>query len=322
MSLEHHIAFGPVPSRRLGQSLGINNVTTKTCSYSCIYCQVGSTTDQTIVPKSFFTPEQIKVAVASRLQKVTSGGLSVDYLTFVPDGEPTLDIQLGPSIDAVRRLGIPVGVISNASLLWHQEVRRWLERADLVSIKVDTVDASIWQRINRPHHDLDLSRVLDGIRAFAKGYGGTLISDTMLIAGINDTPDALAATADFLASIELETAYLAVPTRPTTVADLRGTDEAGLLRAHQIFSARLNQVELLAEHETGKFAHTGDARDDLLAVTAVHPMREDDVRRLLAEDHANWSLVQSLLSEGALKAVEYQGETFFLRPVRCGRDAM
>lgn len=321
-SSEHHVAFGPVPSRRLGQSLGINNVTTKTCSYSCVYCQVGVTTDQIIEPRPFFTPDQVQAAVASRLQKVAAEGLNVDYLTFVPDGEPTLDIQLGANIDALRRLGIPVAVITNASLLWREDVRRRLRKADLVSVKVDTVNDAIWRRINRPHRQLDLVQVLDGIRAFAAGYGGTLITDSMLIAGINDTADALAANADFLADIRPRVAYLAIPTRPTTVADLPGTDEAGLLRAHQIFSARLQRVELLCEHESGDFAHTGDAREDLLAVTAVHPMREDDVRRLLAEDDAEWSLVQSLLSEGSLRAVEYQGETFYLRPVRCGRSAV
>ncbi len=316
---EHHIAFGPVPSRRLGQSLGINNVTTKTCSYGCIYCQVGSTTDQTIVPRPFFTPEQIRAAVASRVQSVLATGGTVDYLTFVPDGEPSLDSRLDENIEALRSLGLPVAVITNASLLWLGEVRNRLAKADLVSVKVDTVDNTLWQRINRPHSKLGLDQVLDGIRLFAAGYGGTLISDTMLIAGINDTPVALAASAEFLADIQTQTAYLAVPTRPTTVAGLSGTDEAGLLRAHQIFTDRMDRVELLVEHETGVFAHTGDARADLLAVTAVHPMREDDVRRLLTEDQADWSLVQSLLSEGALEAVAYQGATFYLRPVRPGR---
>jgi wyosine [tRNA(Phe)-imidazoG37] synthetase (radical SAM superfamily) len=271
------------------------------------------------VPGPFFNPEQVRAAVASRVETIASEGRDIDYLTFVPDGEPTLDVHLGRSIDSVRRLGVPVAVISNASLLWNPDVRGRLAKADLVSVKVDTVDDDLWRRINRPHRHLYLARVLDGIRAFAASYRGTLISDTMLIAGINDTADALAATADFLAGIQPQAAYLAVPTRPTTVAGLHGPDEAGLVRAHQIFSARLDQVELLAEHEAGDFAHTGDARVDLLAVTAVHPMREDDVRRLLAQNHADWSLVQSLLSEGVLKAVDYQGDTFFLRPVRRDR---
>jgi wyosine [tRNA(Phe)-imidazoG37] synthetase (radical SAM superfamily) len=316
-SPEHRIAFGPVPSRRLGRSLGINNVTSNTCSYSCIYCQVGPTTEQSVSPTTFFSSQQIQDAVVDRLAKVRAEGMVVDYLTFVPDGEPTLDIHLGESIDALHALEIPLAVITNASLLGRQEVREQLYKADLVSVKVDTVDETIWHRINRPHRHLRLAEVLDGIRTFAVGYGGTLISDTMLIAGLNDTPEALAQTAELLTDIRPHTAYLAVPTRPTRITGVQGPDEIGLLRAHETFAQRLERVELLTGHEMGDFAHTGDAQEDLLAITAVHPMREDDVRRLLAKDGANWTLVEGLLAKGALKAVAYRGETFYLRPVPC-----
>jgi wyosine [tRNA(Phe)-imidazoG37] synthetase (radical SAM superfamily) len=312
----HHIAFGPVPSRRLGQSLGINNVTTKTCSYTCIYCQVGPTTAKTIVPGEFFSPEQVRAAVAAQLQKVEASGQHVDYLSFVPDGEPTLDSRLGESIHALRDFGIPVAVLTNSTLLSHAEVRQRLSAADLVSVKVDSVLESAWRSINLPHQDLELARILQGIGDFSADYTGTLITDTMLIAGINDTRESLVATADFLAGIAPRTAYLAVPIRPPTVKAVHGPDAAGLIRAHAIFADRLAAVELLTGHETGAFAYTGNARDDLLAITAVHPMRAADVRQILARDHADWSLVEALVSRGELKAVEYEGEQYYLRPVR------
>jgi wyosine [tRNA(Phe)-imidazoG37] synthetase (radical SAM superfamily) len=315
----HRIAFGPVPSRRLGQSLGINNVTTKSCSYTCVYCQVGQTTEKTIQPRPFFTPEQVFDAVASRLLKLRATAQRVDYLSFVPDGEPTLDSRLGESIDALRDHCIPIAVITNASLLSRAEVRSRLMKADLVSVKVDAVDDTIWRNVNLPHRDLSLVSILQGIRDFAADYKGILISDTMLIAGLNDTPESLTATAAFIADIAPQTAYLAVPTRPTTVNDIHGTDETGLLRAHQIFSSHLGSVELLTGHEVGQFAYTGDAREDLLAITAVHPMREDDVRRLLAEDQADWQLIKALLAKGELKALAFEGEQFYLRPVRKDR---
>jgi wyosine [tRNA(Phe)-imidazoG37] synthetase (radical SAM superfamily) len=217
---------------------------------------------------------------------------------------------------ALREFGLPVAVISNASLLWRAEVRAALTAADLVSLKVDTVDEALWHRINRPHGELSLANVLQGIRDFAADYTGTLISDTMLLDGVNDAAPGLEASAGFLATLPLATAYVAVPTRPTTVAGTRGTDAAGLLRAHQIFTARLPRVELLTGHEVGEFAHTGDAREDLLAITAVHPMREDDVRQLLADDGADWALVEQLLGAGELLVAEYQGQAFYLRPVR------
>ena len=314
--LEHHIAFGPIPSRRLGRSLGVNHITAKVCSYACRYCQVGPTTEQRIEPRAFFTPEQIRESIVAHLRQVQANGQGVDYLSFVPDGEPTLDVRLGESIEALRGFGIPIAVFTNATLLWREDVRSRLRLADLVSVKVDSVDEAAWRKINRPHRDLELGVILRGIREFAARYAGTLISETMLLAGINDSPDSLIATAEFLTGIAPRTAYLAVPIRPPTVEGTHGPDEAGLIRAHQIFSARLPKVELLTGHETGNFAHTGNAREDLLAITAVHPMREAAVRHLLAEDRADWSLIEALLAEGALKAVEYADERFYLRPVR------
>jgi wyosine [tRNA(Phe)-imidazoG37] synthetase (radical SAM superfamily) len=316
---EHHIAFGPVPSRRLGQSLGINNVTAKACSYTCVYCQVGKTTEKIIEPRAFFSPTQIHEAVAAQVEKLKARGLAIDYLTFVPDGEPTLDIAFGESIEVLRDLDIPIAVITNGPLLWRSDVRARLARADLVSVKVDTVHEDTWRQINLPHHDLALDIILRGIREFARDFDGTLITDTMLIAGINDDTDTLIGTADFLAEIAPRTAYIAVPTRPTTVKKAHATDEAGMTRAHEIFSTRLPSVELLTGHEVGEFAYTGDARSDLLAVTAVHPMREVDVRRLLSRDQADWALVEDLLTEGVLKSTLYEGERYYLRPVRCTR---
>lgn len=308
-----------MPSRRLGQSLGVNNVTSKVCSYACVYCQVGPTTEKIIEPRHFFTADQIYEAVAARVQKLRARGLVIDYVTLVPDGEPTLDCALGDSIDAMRDFDIPIAVITNGTLLWRKEVRARLLRADLVSVKVDTVLENAWHQINRPHPDLRLDTVLQGIRQFAASFDGTLITDTMLIAGTNDDAESLTETANFLTGVAPDTAYLAVPTRPTTVRGVHGTNETGLTRAHEIFSARLPSVELLTGHEVGEFAYTGDARGDLLAVTAVHPMREEDVRHLLIKDRADWSLVEDLLAEGAIKSTAYEGDRYFLRPVRCGR---
>lgn len=314
----HRIAFGPIPSRRFGRSLGVNNIPAKVCSYACRYCQVGPTTEQRVDPRAFFDPEQIRVAVAEHLGKVQAAGQGADYLSFVPDGEPTLDSRLGESIEALRGFGIPIAVITNGSLLWRKDVRARLARADLVSVKVDSVLESVWRRINGPHRDLDLDVILAGIREFAAEYRGTLISETMLVAGLNDSLESLTATAEFLAGIAPRTAYLAVPIRPPAVAGTHGPDEVGLVLAYGTYSARLPRVEMLVGHEVGRFAHTGNAREDLLAITAVHPMRESDVRRLLAEDGSGWDLVEALLAEDALRVVEHADERFYLRPVNRG----
>jgi len=142
------IAFGPVPSKRLGRSLGINNIPPKSCSYSCLYCQVGATQGQLIEPQNFYAPEDIYQEVSQQRQKLRNAGETVDYMAFVPDGELTLDINLGRAIDLLRPLSIPIAVISNASLLWRKKVRAVIAKADWVSVKVGSVDEGIWRQLN------------------------------------------------------------------------------------------------------------------------------------------------------------------------------
>ncbi|MGZ8160751.1 MAG: radical SAM protein [Methylobacter sp.] len=136
------LVFGPVPSRRLGRSLGINNIPPKHCSYSCLYCQVGPTKATETQPRAFYSPEAIFDAVKQHLENLKARKETVDYLTFVPDGEPTLDAGLGKSIELLRGLNIKIAIISNASLIWQNQVREMLKMADWVSLKVDSVDAS------------------------------------------------------------------------------------------------------------------------------------------------------------------------------------
>ena len=148
-------SFGPVPSRRLGKSLGINNIPAKVCTYSCVYCQVGRTTAMPLDRRLFYPPEEIFRDVQGRLAKAKEASETVDYLTFVPDGEPTLDINLGKAIMLLKSLDVPVGVITNGSLLWRDDVREALGKADWVSLKIDAVQEGIWRQINRPHKDIE-----------------------------------------------------------------------------------------------------------------------------------------------------------------------
>ncbi|MBN1866791.1 PLP-dependent transferase [Candidatus Sumerlaeota bacterium] len=163
-------SYGPVPSRRLGRSLGINNIPAKVCSYSCIYCQVGRTTRIRSDRRFFYDPNDVFRDVKSKLAKATEVGERVDYLAFVPDGEPTLDVNLGRESMLLKTLAVPVAAITNSSLLWRDDVREDLSRADWVSLKIDAVREPIWRRINRPHKAIRLSQVLDGMLAFAKTF--------------------------------------------------------------------------------------------------------------------------------------------------------
>ena len=145
------IAFGPVPSRRLGQSLGINNIPPKVCTYSCVYCQIGRTIKMDVHRKEYYNWDKILDDVRIKIRKVQESGETIDYITFVPDGEPTLDINLGREIEALGKFGIKIAVITNSSLLWRDDVRQELLDTNLVSVKVDSTREKIWRKINRPH---------------------------------------------------------------------------------------------------------------------------------------------------------------------------
>jgi len=307
------IAFGPVPSRRLGRSLGINNIPPKSCSYSCLYCQVGATRGKTIQPRAFYAPEDIYQAVSEQLEKARSSGETIDYLTFVPDGEPTLDINLGRAIDLLRPLNIPIAVISNASLLWHKDVRAAIGKADWVSVKVDSAVEDIWKQVNRPHEALRLDHILDGIRQFSSQFDGELVAETMLIHGINDDEDSVMSVAGFLHETGVVRTYLSIPTRPTAETDIYGPSELAVNRAYQILASSLPNVEYLIGYEGDAFAFTGDVQHDLLSITAVHPMRESAVREFLKRAEAEWSVVEELIAEGKLKEVDYLGNCYFVR---------
>jgi wyosine [tRNA(Phe)-imidazoG37] synthetase (radical SAM superfamily) len=314
------ITFGPVPSRRLGRSLGINNIPPKACSYSCVYCQVGPTRLPEVIPRAFYPPDKIHRSVAERLEVLAQCGEPVGWLTFVPDGEPTLDSNLGEVIDRLRPFEIPIAVISNASLAWREDVRAALAKADWLSLKVDATDPTVWRRVNRPHPELGLDRILDGIERMASDYCGTLTTETMLLAGVNDTDESVGSVAEYLGRLVPAVAHLAVPTRPPAESYVRPPDETALVRAYELFRARVPRVEYLIGDEGSAFAAAGPAESELLAITAVHPLREEALRSLLANARAQWPVVERLLAAGALRRVEYQGQRFYVRTLQSTAD--
>jgi wyosine [tRNA(Phe)-imidazoG37] synthetase (radical SAM superfamily) len=237
----------------------------------------------------------------------------LDFLTFVADGEPTLDIHLGREIELLRPLGVPIAVISNGSLLWREEVRESLRRADWVSLKVDAVREEAWRRVNQPPQSLRLEDVMRGMLDFTATFDRTLVSETLLIAGVNDSEESIADTASFLEQLGPSAAYLGIPTRPPAERWVGPATGQSVTQAHQVFSRRLSRVELLTDHEGTDFGTSGDIETNLLAITSVHPMREAALRALLAESGTGWSLVEGLIARGVLAELEYRNEKFFLR---------
>jgi wyosine [tRNA(Phe)-imidazoG37] synthetase (radical SAM superfamily) len=263
--------------------------------------------------KTFYQPEEISQRVKEKVRQAEEKGEPVDFLSFVPDGEPTLDINLGKEIELVKSLGIRTAVLTNASLLWHEDVRQDLTKADWVSLKVDTVSEGTWNRINRPHKLLDFETILEGMLEFADTYEGTLAIESMLVQGINDNAGEIERLVDFAAELNPDIAYLAIPTRPPAVKTVTAASEQFVNMAYQIFSNRLSRVECLTGYEGNAFAFTGNARDDLLSITSVHPMREDAVGEFLTRAGAGLDVIEDLLGSRNLVQLEHQGKKFYIR---------
>jgi len=307
------IAFGPVPSRRLGQSLGINNIPPKTCTYSCIYCQLGRTNTMKINQEKFYKPEEIMHAVENKVKKAKEKGEHIDYLTFVPDGEPTLDINLGEEIEILKTLNIRLAVVTNASLLWKKNVQDDLLKVDCVSLKIDTVNRESWNKINRPHQLLNIRKMLSGLTEFSHNFRGELITETMLIKNINDNTHELEMIADFIEELTPKKSYISIPTRPPSEKWATPAAEFDINMAYQIFKERCINVEYLIGYEGNAFAYTGNAEEDLLSITSVHPMREEGANNFLSKAKADWTIIEKLIKDGKLIEVEYKDKKFYMR---------
>jgi wyosine [tRNA(Phe)-imidazoG37] synthetase (radical SAM superfamily) len=307
------ISFGPVPSRRLGKSLGINNIIfPKTCSYSCIYCQAGKTIKKSCKRESFYKPEVIYEKVVKHIDQLSTDNYP-DYLTFVSNGEPTLDLNLGKAVKLLKKTGIPVAVISNASLLFYEAVREDLDMADWVSLKIDAGDIITWYLINRPVGGLDYEDTMENISLFKDDYKGILCTETMIIKGINDSIENISAVAGIINAIKPERAYLAIPTRPPVETFVKPPDPEMLNLGWQIFNKMHINAEFLTGFEGTDAGYTGNIYEDILNITAVHPLREDSLRKLLQNDGAGYTVVNSLIRQRLIKSIIYEGNKFYIR---------
>ncbi len=307
------LAFGPVYSRRLGWSLGVRNVPGKNCSYNCVYCQAGRTVRLTIKRTAFYKPGRVAGDVEERLGEVESRGGRVDYISVVPEGEPTLDSGLGELIDLLKGLGRPVAVFTNSSLLWRSDVREDLLAADLVNVKVDAARTGTWRRVNRPHPLLSFREVIGGLRAFASEYRGRLLAETMLVGGV-DYGEELGEIAGIVASLRPERAYVAVPVRPPA-EPVGPPGEDVVLGLYGLLEERLGRgrVELLTGLPTVDMELLSDPERNILEAAGVHPLRVEEAERLLEAAGADWGVVERLLKRGLLRLAEYRGERFLVR---------
>ena len=270
--------FGPVPSRRLGRSLGIDPIPLKTCNWNCVYCQLGRTVPLTGVRGNYAPARQIVEEVHQVLEAHETG--EVDWITFVGSGEPTLHERLGWMIGQVKAFtSTPVAIITNGSLLYRPEVREELFVADAVLPSLDAGTNSLYRTINRPHPEFTFDRLVEGLIEFRHGYTGKLWIEVMLVKNLNDSEGALKDLAAVLSRIKPDEVHISLPLRPPAETWVEPADTEGTARAAAILGAVARILPPIPEGVS--LSDSGDLLDAVLAVISRHPMEEEELVRTL-----------------------------------------
>lgn len=306
--------YGPVPSRRLGQSLGVDTIPLKTCNWNCVYCQLGRTRPVTNERKEYYPREEIIAEVRQALAAHKPG--EIDWVTFVGSGEPTLHSCTGWLIRQVKSLtDLPVAIITNGSLLYRADVRQELMAADAVLPTLDAGTADLFRRINRPHPESTFERQVEGLVSFSAEYQGKLWPEVMLVRGLNDTEGALRDIAAILRRVNPQEIHISLPTRPPAETWVEPPDDEGVMRAQAILGA----VARVIHPAHGTFDLSGYDSDPAALADAVigiitrHPMSEKD----LLETLEHWSpgkvkeALAQLVAGGRAQVVERYGLRFW-----------
>ena len=275
--------FGPVPSRRLGRSLGIDPIPLKTCNWNCVYCQLGRTRPLTNTRREYIPSQDILTEIQQALVEYQPG--EIDWITFVGSGEPTLHSELGWLIQQVKKLtDLPVAVITNGALLYLPKVRVELTAANAVLPSLDAGNPRLYRKINRPWPKITFDRLVDGLAFFRQEYHGKLWIEVMLLRDLNDTVEALQEIAAILKRIQPDQVHLLLPVRPPAESWVQPADETGMHRAQAILGEvahviRPNIVQTVMRS-------TDDLESAILGIITRHPMEEIELHTALG----HWSL--------------------------------
>lgn len=266
--------YGPVPSRRLGISLGISPIPKKTCNYSCIYCQLGRTDHMTNTRQMFFSIEEI----LSEFDEVLRNEVKFDVITIVGEGEPTLYLGLGELIcELKKRTEKPLAVITNGALFYDSKLRAELYNADIVLPTLDAYDEASFRAINRPHGEISFSMITDGLQIFSKEYKGQLWIELMLIDGINDDDESLVKYSEALKKLKYDRLYINTPVRPPSEAYVRAASHEKINHAVDILGGI--SIDLLESE--GFHSEIADDYEAIMSIIRRHPMNQFEIQGFL-----------------------------------------
>ncbi len=298
--------FGPVPSRRLGRSLGVDLIPRKTCPYDCIYCEVGPTTCKTLT-RLDYQAEAIIAELAAYLER---GGQEVDFITLAGSGEPTLNLGLARIIQAIKELtDTPVAVLTNGALLHLPEVRRDLAAADVILPSLDAAIEETWRAINRPLPEQSLAQMIEGLEALRREYRGRIWLEIMILKGLNDTEEELSALRRVIKRLAPDKVQLNTAVRPVVV-DV--AQPLTLEEMQDIASFLGAGAEVIASSSRPVSAETAVSDARFLEMLARRPMTAPDLAQVLG---LPLDLVQErlerLCESGLIDRSLYQNQGFY-----------
>jgi wyosine [tRNA(Phe)-imidazoG37] synthetase (radical SAM superfamily) len=299
---EFTYVYGPVPSRRLGISLGVSPIPKKTCNYSCIYCQLGRTTHMTNQRKIFYPVETIIAELEIFLQK----NIKYDVITIVGEGEPTLYSGLGQLIEKLHKITEkPIAVITNGSLLYDHDVQSDLIQADILLPTLDAYDEKSFKKINRPYPSLDYYKVLNGLEDFSRKYKGQLWLEIMLMKDINDDHDAIIKYSEILKKIKYEKLYFNTPIRPPAETGIFALSHERMNHVAEILGGF--SIDLLSSH--GFYSEIKNDYQALMSIIKRHPMNQYEIEEFLKSrgNTSPESFMKNLETDISIVIIEYKG---------------
>lgn len=271
--------FGPVPSRRLGMSLGLDLVPKKVCSLDCVYCEVGKTTKLSLERKEYINANCIK----DELEHYLKNNPRPDYITITASGEPTLNLQLGEIIDFIKenKAAIPVALITNGSLLYDPKVRKEMMKADLLLPSLDAASNKAFKKINRPAENLSVEMCIQGLISLREEFKGKIWLEVFILPGYNDSEEELTALKEVILKVKPDAVHLNTLDRPGTVANLRGANKEELQAVVDFW--QMQNVEIVAKLKQveAQQSYRKDKASAILETLARRPCTIDDLTKIL-----------------------------------------
>lgn len=298
------LVYGPVPSRRLGRSLGVDLVPLKTCTYDCVYCQLGRTTLKTVRRQRWTDPDAVVAQVRGRLSA------RPDVIALAGSGEPTLHTGIGAAIDGIKAItDVPVAAITNGSLLGRLPVRHGLAAADIVLPSLDAPSDELFRRVNRPHESLHLAGLVDGLVSFRATYQGEIWLEVMLLAGVTDRAAEVRRLAELATRIAPDRIQLNTAVRPPTESSVAPVDRATLDEFAALFTPRAEVIADLPASSGNRVA--GEA--DVLELVSRRPCTVDEIASGLGI-HRGEALkaATALVNRGVAESHAHEGRSYYL----------